>query len=141
MTHELRPGNPPPAPPRPAPPAARARARPPHGCPPRLGRAFAFALALPALALAACTHAPPSPPPAPHARFSPYRAGAGPVPLSPDATADQYADLFSFRDGGPPTPLGAPWPPGRSLRDHAFNPHRRAERGKPPIPPRALDPP
>ncbi|HEU4404788.1 MAG TPA: hypothetical protein VFS43_05800 [Polyangiaceae bacterium] len=77
----------------------------------------------------------------PHTPFSHYQSGAD-ADRPAGGGGDGYADLFAFRDGEWPLPPGTePWPPGRSLRGGAFNPHRRGERGTPPSPRRDPAPP
>ncbi|MCU0684679.1 MAG: hypothetical protein MUF34_20935 [Polyangiaceae bacterium] len=105
MTHVSRPGNPPPG-------FRRAACAAP-------GRLLFAAL------LAACAPAELSPPPAPQASFTSYQIGADTPPRPP---ADEYVDLFAFREPGRAArPASEPWPPGASLRGGSFNPHRRLE--------------
>ncbi len=111
-----------------------------HAAPPLAARALAppatwgagLLVALACAPLAACAPTPAALPPAPSTSFSHYQGGADAEPAAPRAPGDEYADRFAFREGAPP---GAePWPPGRGLREAAFNPHRRPERGAPPAP-------
>ncbi|HEU4538401.1 MAG TPA: hypothetical protein VFS00_29980, partial [Polyangiaceae bacterium] len=93
-----RPGNPPPAPP-----------RPPDG--PREG-AFALPSRLLCAALfVACGPGGLAPPPAPRASLAGYQIGADAAP-PPRPPADEYADLFAFREGRAARPAAEPWPPG-----------------------------
>lgn len=156
MTHVLCPGNPPSPPRRPAAPPARTRARalqagrrpaaaprPGPGAPPLAPRApgparalaaRAFGTPLAAALLAACAPTLPALPPAPRTFFSPYAIGAD-DDRPPAPPGDEYGDVFGFRERDRPArPGDDPWPPGHSLREGAFNPHRRAEPGAPPAP-------